>query len=135
MSSGPPNVPLECKVHVSNLPWSTSEAALAQHVESAVGVRLTAARLVLNELGQSRGFAFLFFDHAAAAAAAVRQLNDTVFMGRQIRVGAIAATRRRLVPPSPLSSFLSPFLFQCPPFRALSVRLQPPRRRLAPATA
>ncbi len=80
------------KVFVGGLAWATDEASLRAHFEQ-VGPVEDARVITDRDTGRSRGFGFVTFSDATAAAAALENLNGTELDGRSIRVDE--ATDRR----------------------------------------
>jgi cold-inducible RNA-binding protein len=78
------------RLFVGNLPYNTTEAELREHF-APVGP-LTYVHLPTDrESGRPRGFAFVEFDDAAQAEAAVRRFNNQMFKGRPIAVNEARA--------------------------------------------
>lgn len=72
-------------VHVSNLPYDTSEDVLTQFFGQAGPV--VSFKIVLDrETGRQQGFGFCTFREASAASAAVQMFNGRDFGGRPLTV-------------------------------------------------
>ena len=72
------------KLFVGGLSWDTTDASLATAF-SQYDVR-EAKVITDRETGRSRGFGFVTLNDAAAAEAAIREMDGTSVDGRQIRV-------------------------------------------------
>ena len=76
---------METKLHVSNLPFSTTETALRELFSRAGNV--TAVDLILDHAsGQSKGFAFVTLSTPAEAQNAIAQFNASLLAGRALKV-------------------------------------------------
>jgi RNA recognition motif-containing protein len=76
---------METKLYVSNLPFSTTEAALRQ-LFSRVG-NVTSVNLIQDqETGQSKGFAFVTLSTPVEAQNAIAHLNASLLAGRTLKV-------------------------------------------------
>jgi RNA recognition motif-containing protein len=76
---------MDTKLYVSNLPFSTTEAALRQ-LFSRVGT-VTSVNLIQDqESGQSKGFAFVTLSTLAEAQDAISQFNASLLAGRTLTV-------------------------------------------------
>jgi len=74
----------QTKIYVGNLPYSTTQEDLQEAF--AVYGAITELKLIMDrETGRSKGFAFITFEEASAAEAALA-LNSTELGGRQIKV-------------------------------------------------
>ena|SRR3990167_441017 len=74
----------QTKIYVGNLPYQTTSEDLDEAF-SAYG-KIAELKLIMDrETGRSKGFAFITFEDADAAQAAL-QLNSTELGGRQIKV-------------------------------------------------
>lgn len=71
-------------VYVGNLPWSTTEAQLAE-LFSPHGNVLSAKLINDKDTGRARGFGFVEMEDAEAAAA-IAALNGTEYGGRTLQV-------------------------------------------------
>ena len=70
---------------IGNIPFDATEALLHAHCNAAG--RVTNIRLVLDHnTGKAKGFAFCEFADALTATQAIRNLNGSEFLGRQLRV-------------------------------------------------
>ena len=71
------------RIYVSNVPWSSSREELTEFF----GVGVVDVSLPIDrETGRLRGFAFVEFETAAQAEAAIRDLNGARLGGRELRV-------------------------------------------------
>ena len=73
------------RLYVGNLSYNTSQSDLEAFFAAAGEVREVAIP-VDRESGQPRGFAFITMANAAAANAAIAQLNGQMLDGRALRV-------------------------------------------------
>jgi cold-inducible RNA-binding protein len=73
------------RLYVGNLSYNTAEADL-QAAFAAVGEVREVAIPTDRETGRPRGFAFVTMGNAAAANAAIAQLNGSILDGRAIKV-------------------------------------------------
>lgn len=76
---------MENKIFVGNLPW-TAEAQDLEPLFTEFGGVQEVALISDRETGRSRGFAFVTFETAEAAQAAVDALEGSDFMGRPLKV-------------------------------------------------
>lgn len=82
------------KVFIGGLNYSTSEAALLNHL-SQYG-HVTSIRIITDkDSGKSKGFGFATFDHDADAEKAISGLNGQEFEGRRIGVKAYIERKPR----------------------------------------
>src|ERR1700722_8367202 len=81
------------KLFIGNLSWNVTEEALRELFEK-IGEVLSLRIIVDQETGRSRGFGFVEFKDRDKALEAIRQLNDTLFEGRPIRVSEAKETVR-----------------------------------------
>ena len=73
------------KLFVGNLSWSATEETLKPLFEAFGGV--VSVRIVTDPYsGRSKGFGFVEMEDESAADEAVRQLNDSPFLNRPLRV-------------------------------------------------
>lgn len=73
------------KLYVGNLPYSCSDADLANHFGAQGNV--SSARVIIDrETGRSKGFGFVEMETDDEARRAVEQLNGKPFMGRPLTV-------------------------------------------------
>ena len=72
------------KVYIGNLSWDITWQALKDYFRQAGAV--LHADVALEATGRSRGFGFVEFEQAAEAETAIRELNDTMLLGRKIFV-------------------------------------------------
>lgn len=73
------------KLYVSNLSYNANENDLTSVFEEFGTV--TEAKVVIDrETNRSRGFGFVTFEKAEDADAAIAAVNDTSFMGRNLKV-------------------------------------------------
>lgn len=73
------------KLFVGGLSWDTSDQSLGDAF--AVHGEVTEAKVITDrETGRSRGFGFVTFVDAAAADAAIAQLDGSMLDGRNVRV-------------------------------------------------
>jgi cold-inducible RNA-binding protein len=76
---------MNTKLYVGNVSWNATEGDLEN--EFARFGEVTEAKIVLDkETNRSRGFAFVTFKDEASAQLAIKQLDGTPFMGRDLRV-------------------------------------------------
>lgn len=81
------------KLYVSNISFNANENDLASVFEP-IGT-VTESKIIYDrETSRSRGFGFVTFEKAEDAAAAVEQMNNVSFLGRELKV-AIAEERQR----------------------------------------
>ncbi|MEX0668792.1 MAG: RNA-binding protein [Candidatus Saccharimonadales bacterium] len=73
------------KLYVGNLPYRTTDDALTQHFSQA-GTVTSVAVITDRETGRSKGFGFVEMSSDEEAQAAVDQLNEKEFEGRNLRV-------------------------------------------------
>jgi RNA recognition motif-containing protein len=76
---------VEKKLYVGNLSYSTSDSGL-EALFATVGHVLSASVVMDRETGRSKGFGFVEMADAAAAQAAIDQLNGKELDGRAIKV-------------------------------------------------
>jgi RNA recognition motif-containing protein len=81
------------KLYVGNLPFSTTEASLAEKF-SACGTVESAKLVTDRDTGQSRGFGFVEMATDAEAQRAIESLNGTDFDGRSITVNEARPPRK-----------------------------------------
>ena len=72
------------KVYVGNLSWDVTWQALKDYFRQAGSV--LHADVALEATGRSRGFGFVEFEQVSEAETAIRELNDTMLLGRKIFV-------------------------------------------------
>lgn len=82
------------RIYVGNLSYSTQKADL-EAAFAAVGEVQEVALPTDRETGQPRGFAFVTMASAAAAEAAIAQLNGTMLDGRPLRVNEAQERQQR----------------------------------------
>lgn len=73
---------MESKVHVSNLPYDTTESAVRDHF-SAFGAVHSVTIITDPRTGRSRCFGFIDMENAEEA---IERLNEKEFGGRKLRV-------------------------------------------------
>jgi len=73
------------KVFVGNLPYSVTDDTLGQFF-AEVGEVVEAVVIMDRQSGRSKGFGFVTFAEAAAAAKAIEELNGKEMEGREIIV-------------------------------------------------
>jgi len=73
------------KLYVGNLPFSTTQDEL-QGMFERFGSVASAAVIMDRETGRSRGFGFIEMEEASAADEAIRELDNSDFGGRSLRV-------------------------------------------------
>lgn len=81
------------RLYVGNLPFHATQELLSQRFASCGGV-VSVSVVTDRETGQSRGFAFVEMQNAAAAQAAIAQLDGKDMEGRSLRV-RIAEDRKQ----------------------------------------
>lgn len=81
------------KLFIGNLPWKASESELQQLFEQH-GTVLSVKIVLDNYTGKSRGFGFVEMGSAEEAQEAIRNLNNTPYLGRELRV-SLAEERPR----------------------------------------
>lgn len=83
-------------IYVGNLPFETTEDDLKQAFEAHGEV--TSVQVIVDKFtGRSRGFAFVEMSDDAGGQAAIEQLNNVDFGGRQLKV--TQANRKEGGPP------------------------------------
>mmetsp|Transcript_20263 Transcript_20263/g.49720 ORF Transcript_20263/g.49720 Transcript_20263/m.49720 type:complete len:346 (-) Transcript_20263:149-1186(-) len=75
---------IECSIYVSNIPFDATEQQLIETF-SEVG-KVLKFRIINDDLGKPRGFGYCEYEDAAIAHSAVRNLNETDFHGRALKV-------------------------------------------------
>ncbi len=81
------------KLFVGGLAWATDESALRGAFER-FGTVTDAKVITDRDTGRSRGFGFVSFDDAGAAATAAQEMNGADLNGRSLRVD-VAQDRQR----------------------------------------
>ena len=85
------------QIFIGNISWDANNEDLVQLCEdhnlavatgeNAEGIEYKRVKILKDrETGRSRGFGFIHFDTAEAAAEAIQKLNGVEFMGRELRV-------------------------------------------------
>lgn len=73
------------KVYIGNLPWSTGTDDLASALRE-LGYTFRSVKVISDrETGKSRGFAFVEFETPAAAAEAIKNLDNYILDGRPLQ--------------------------------------------------
>lgn len=92
-----PQAAANTSVYVGNIQFDVDETVLEQEFSKFGDV--ASIKIVKDDRGQSKGFGFVAFRDAAAAEAAIAQLDETIVLGRRIFVkpstsGAGSAPRK-----------------------------------------
>ena len=81
------------KLFVGNIPWSASESDLSSKFEE-VGSVISTKIIMDRETGRSRGFGFVEMSSDQGAEIAIRDLNNTDFLGRDMKVNEAQENNR-----------------------------------------
>jgi|TergutMp193P3_1026864.scaffolds.fasta_scaffold04883_4 RNA recognition motif-containing protein len=74
----------EQKLYIGNLPYRTTEGDVREYLRN-YGPIYSVILIYNSETGQTRGYGFVELENAAAEAV-LRELNDTQFMGRNLKI-------------------------------------------------
>ena len=82
------------KLYIGNLSWNANENDLRTHFEPYGPVE--EVKIVVDrDTNRSRGFGFVKFASSDEAQTAIKQLDGTEFMGRNLRVSVAEENRSR----------------------------------------
>ena len=99
-----PTVDIKCRLFVLNLPWSTTEGQLWEHLGSAVASQALRSVVILRWAdGRSRGLAKVVMRTPDDVATAIRQLNGEALGGRPLTLchDRLQPRGHLLAPPNP----------------------------------